>query len=160
MMKALRPYLLSCLAIASCLALGGCLKAGLPKAGNSSLDAMTSFNYEYRWLDTTYILPGTPQADTSVTVNVVQLGNTVVISNDTVYTSPSYPSNLPASQVPNVTLTHIWGYANIPDAAVIYSVDEAPKLGDPGDYSKPATYKIVAADGSTATWVVVTAPLH
>lgn len=156
----MKTYFFSCIILALCGALGGCLKAGLPKANNSSLDAMTSFNYEYRWLDTSYILPGTPEADTSITVNVVQLGNTVVISNDTVYTSPSYPSNLPAGQVPNVTLTHIWGYANIPDAAMIYPLNGSPMLGDPGDFSKPATYKIVAADGSTATWVVVTAPLH
>src|ERR1700761_4776146 len=155
-----RTYPVLYFAFAICAALGGCLKAGLPKATNSSLDAMTSFNYEYRWLDTTSILPGTPQADTSITVNVVQLGNTVTVSNDTVYTSPSYPGNLPTAQIPNVTLSHIWGYANIPDAATIYPVDGSPVLGEPGDFSKPQTYKIVAADGSTATWVVVTAPLH
>ena len=158
MMKRTQAYIYITIVLVG--SLSSCLKAGLPKTSNSSLDVMTSFNYEYRWLDTTYILPGTPQADTSITVNVVQLGNTVVISNDTVYTSPSYPSNLPVSEVPNVSLTHVWGYANIPDAATIVPLDGAPVLGAPGDFSKPVSYTITAADGSTATWVVVTAPLQ
>jgi len=121
---------------------------------------MTSFNYEYRWYDTSYVQPGTAQADTIITVKLVQLSNSVSISNDTVYTSPSYPSSLPAAQVPNVTLTHLWGYANIPDAALIVPVGSSPVLGEPGDFTKPVSYRITAADGSSATWIVVTAPLH
>jgi hypothetical protein len=136
-----------------------CLKVGLPKENNSSLNALSNFNYEYRWLDTSYILPGTPQADTLITVDMVQLNNSVTISNDTIYTNPTYPSNLPANQVPNVSLAHIWAYANIPDAATMVPLDGAPKLGTPGDYTHPVSYQITAADGSTTTWIVVTAPL-
>jgi hypothetical protein len=141
-------------------AFSSCLKSGLPSAKNSSLKAMTSFNYEYRWYDTSYTQPGTPQADTTIAVNVVQLSNSVTISNDTVYTHPTFPANLPAAQIPNVTLGHIWAYASIPDASLIIPMSGAPKLGAPGDFTHPVSYQITAADGSTASWVVVTAPLH
>lgn len=142
------------------VSLSSCLKSGLPSAKNSSLNVMTSFNYEYRWSDTSYTLPGTPQADTTITVQMVQLGNSVTISNDTVYTYPSYPGNLPAAQTSHVTLAHIWAYASIPDASIIRPLNSSPELGVPGDFTKPVSYQIIAADGSKASWVVITAPLH
>jgi hypothetical protein len=137
-----------------------CLKTGLPKPNNSSLNAITSFNYEYRWLDTAYVAPGTEQADTVITVKMMKLNNSVTISNDTIYTSPGIPGGLPDLQKPNVTLTHIWGYANIPDAATIRPLNGGPVLGDVGDYTKPVTYQVTAADGATAKWVIITGPLQ
>jgi len=157
-MRRIYPYILLLTVLAG--AFSSCLKSGLPSARNSSLNAMYSFNYEYRWYDTSYIQPGTHQADTVITVRLVQLGNSVTISHDTVYTFPTYPGNLPAAQTPNVTLSHIWAYASIPDASVMVPLNGAPKLGTPGDFSHPVSYQITAADGSKATWVVVTAPLH
>lgn len=142
------------------VALSSCLKSGLPKPNNSSLNAITNFNYEYRWTDTAYILPGTPQADTVITVNMVILGNSITISQDTIYTSPVIPGNLPASQKPNVTLKHLWAYANIPDAATITPMNGAPELGKPGDFSNPVSYQVTAANGTKMSWVVVTAPLQ
>lgn len=136
-----------------------CLKSGLPQANNSSQNKISGFNYEYRWLDTSVVNAGTPTADTIITVMVVQLGNSVNISNDTVYTQPILPSNLPASQVPYVTLTHIWAYANISDAAIIAPLGGAPTLGTAGDYSHPVSYQVMAANGSKRSWVIVTAPL-
>lgn len=142
------------------VAFSSCLKSGLPKPDNSPLNAISNFNYEYRWTDTAYILPGTPQADTVITVNMVLLGNSITISQDTIYTSPTIPGNLPASQITNVTLKHIWAYANIPDAAIIAPLNGAPVLGKPGDFTSPVSYQVTAANGTKSTWVVVTAPLQ
>jgi hypothetical protein len=141
-------------------ALSSCLKSNLPKLNNSSLNGMTAFNYEYRWVDTSFVLPGTPQADTVISVKMAILDNSVTISHDTLYTAPAIPASLPASQRPNVTLKHLWAYASIPNAATVVPLNSAPRLGDPGDFTGPVSYQVTAANGVASTWVVVTAPLQ
>ena len=57
---------------------------------------------------------------------------------------------------PEVDLTKLVGIAIIDRAAIISPVDRAPKLGTPGDFSKPNNYKVTAADKiHEKTWTIV-----
>ncbi|MGV8092167.1 MAG: BT_3044 domain-containing protein [Mangrovibacterium sp.] len=136
-----------------------CLKNDLPEIIESSLNTITAVNFQYRYVDTTYVAPGTPSADTLITVKMVTLNTSIRTSNDTIYCTPTFPSTFPSAQKVNVTLKHIWAYVTIPDAAVIESVDNAPKLGTPGDYSSPTSYKVTAANGDPKVFVIAVKPL-
>lgn len=64
------------------------------------------------------------------------------------------PSNFPAEEKPEFTMSNVVVMLNISTAAVIKPVDGAPALGKPGDWSKPNKYEITAADGSKQIWTV------
>ena len=64
------------------------------------------------------------------------------------------PSNFPKDQVNQVTASKLVVILNISPAAVIEPVEGAPRLGAPGDWSKPNKYKVTAADGSAKVWTV------
>ena len=60
------------------------------------------------------------------------------------------PNNVPEAEKANnlvVVLT-------VSTAATVTPVDGAPKLGVPGDWSKPNKYKITAANGNSRIWTV------
>lgn len=62
------------------------------------------------------------------------------------------PSNFPSSEKANFSLSNVVVVLNISTAAVIKPVDGAPKLGVPGDWSKPNKYEVTAANGDKKTW--------
>ena len=158
-MKYMFKFILLTMCIAS---LTSCLKKDLPGIKSSNQNNLTGFYLEYKWQDTTYIAPGTPNTDTSNVVSSVQFtdaNSPQIISNDTLYAYPLFPSNLPLAQKLKVTLNHAIGFADIPDGAVVKPLNGAPELGIPGDYTKPASYEITAADGTKSTWVIVINPL-
>ncbi len=102
---------------------------------------------------------GTSKENTRIIIRTIQLDKTKTISNDTVYVTPTFPSGFPRKEKINVTLNHIWGYANIPEASVIAPVNGATELGKPGNFSSPVTYEVTAANGSKKRWVISVAPL-
>ena len=56
---------------------------------------------------------------------------------------------------PEVDLTKLVGIATIDRAAVISPIDDAPKLGTPGNFSNPNHYKVTAADKiHEKTWTI------
>lgn len=66
----------------------------------------------------------------------------------------SVPSNFPSDEKANVTSNNLVVVLNISSAAIIEPQDGSPKLGTPGDWSKPNRYLIKAADGSSTIWTV------
>lgn len=136
-----------------------CLKKDLPGVTNSSANNISDFNLIHKYQDTVTDNAGTPNENTRILVRTVQLNKTVSISNDSVYVTPGFPAGFPFSQKSKVTLTNIWGYANIPDAAIVEPVSGAPKLGTPGDFSTPVSYDVIAANGDKKRWVISIAPL-
>ena len=143
----------------SSLALVSCLKKDLPQMTSSGLNDISDFNLYYKYVDTIVDNKGTPQENTRIQVETVQLSRTKTISNDTVYVTPGFPAGFPRNEKPKVTLGKIWGYANIPEAAIIAPVGSSPALGRPGDFTKPAEYEVTAANGNKKKWVVVVTPL-
>lgn len=82
---------------------------------------------------------------------------------DSIIIEPTIPKpsgSFTAEERLNVTLEHIVVYVNISTAAKIEPIDGAPKLGVPGDFSKPRKYKVTAADNKTTSeWVIMIKPL-
>lgn len=62
--------------------------------------------------------------------------------------------NLPQEQVSEFTVKKLVVVLNISTAALIEPVEGSPKLGVPGDWSKPNKYKVTAADGTNKIWTV------
>ncbi|MCI5560145.1 MAG: hypothetical protein MR396_01915 [Phocaeicola sp.] len=64
------------------------------------------------------------------------------------------PSNLPKSQVGKVVKENLVVMVVLSSAATIEPIGDAPKLGVPGNWSKPNQYTVRAADGSTQVWTI------
>lgn len=141
------------------LLMTSCLKKDLPSMTNSSLNNISDFNLYYKYIDTIVDNKGTPQENTRILAETVQLSREVTISKDTVYVKPSFPAGFPKNEKPKVTLSKIWGYANIPEAAVISPIGSSPVLGKPGDFTQPAQYEVMAANGDKKRWVISISPL-
>ncbi|MFT3948743.1 MAG: hypothetical protein QM763_17395 [Agriterribacter sp.] len=152
-------YLLNYIVLIAIFCLASCLKKDLPEVTNASLNNITDFNLLYKYEDVVTDNAGTPNENTRTLIKTQQLNKTITISNDSVYIQPGFPSGFPLSQKSKVSLTNIWGYANIPDAAIVEPVNDAPRLGTPGDYSKPVSYDVIAANGDKKRWVISVAPL-
>jgi hypothetical protein len=135
-----------------------CEKSAVQEAPATD-NSISDFNFLYNYPDTSWAYKGTPNQIMSIKTNALILDHSMNISNDTVYVYPEVPNGVPKGQLSNIKLTQIWGTATIPGTASIGPVNGAPVLGTRGDYSKPVTYVVTAADGSTKQWVIVTAPL-
>jgi len=149
--------LLNLFAIAMLGVIGAsCLKDDLSGKYNSSLAEMTDFRLYFRWQDTTVDQRGTPKEATRILIKAVQLSYTKKIDAvaRTLQITPTLPSGFPPKYAKTVSIANLWGVAYISSAAVIVPLNGAPRLGAPGDYSKPATYEITAANGNKKTWTV------
>ncbi len=149
-------FQLTILACSAALLLSSCLKHDLPETKDSNQNNVTDFIYFYKYADTTVVNAGTPTEQKNISVRTITLNYTKTISNDTIYVKPTLPASMPLSIKQKISLTNIWATANIPNAARIEPVGGAPVLGTPGDYSKPVTYKVTAANGSSKNWVIKT----
>lgn len=65
---------------------------------------------------------------------------------------------LPADQVNAFTPSKVVIAVTISTAATIEPIEGAPKLGTPGDWSKPNKYVVKAANGDKKTWTIVVEP--
>ena len=66
-------------------------------------------------------------------------------------------SSLDDTQKAAFTETKAVVAVSISTAATIAPLEGAPKLGVPGDWSKPNKYEITAADGTKKTWTITVA---
>lgn len=66
----------------------------------------------------------------------------------------SVPSNFPSGEVANVSASNLVVVLNVSSAAIVEPQEGSPKLGVPGDWSKPNKYLIKAADESSTIWTV------
>jgi hypothetical protein len=143
-------------AFASASFLSSCLKHNLPETKDSNQNNISDFIYYYKYADTTVVNAGTPNEQKNVSVRTITLNYTKTISNDTIYVKPTLPASMPLSLKVKMSLTNIWATANIPNAARIDPIGEAPVLGTPGNYSQPVTYRVTAANGTSKNWVIKT----
>ena len=129
-----------------------------------STDAsISNFYFTYNYPDTTYANKGTSSEIMSVRVQTINLSDQnypVVISNDTAYVTPVVPgTGIPAGQLHNIKLSQLWGNVATVATSTVEPLNGSPVLGSMGDFSKPVSYRVNAANGSTKNWVIVTAPL-
>lgn len=64
------------------------------------------------------------------------------------------PTNFPEAESDKVSAQNLVVILNISTASVIEPIGGAPKLGAPGDWSKPNQYRITAANGSKQDWTI------
>lgn len=138
-----------------------CLKDDLGGSFNSSLAEMTDFRLHFKWQDTTVDKQRTNEEFTRITIKVVQMNYTkkVDAAARTLQITPSFPSDFPIKYKRKASLTYLWGVAYISSAATIAPLNGSPRLGTPGDYSKPVSYEITAANGNKKTWTITVDPL-
>ncbi len=108
---------------------------------------------EYRFYDQNDI----SKVDGQPIVKYVDLPRTTTIDNNVVsivVTVPPASEAFSDSEREKVTLTNIGVMVSISTAARLTPLEGAPKMGLPGDWSKPNKYLVTAANGATQTWTV------
>lgn len=136
------------------LAIGftSCLKYKLENLPEYSVKDITGVSQvEYRYIGTT-----TSPASGQQLVQFIVMSNTATIDTaaKTVAITVSKPANFPSSEAGNLSLSKLVITLNISTAARIAPLNGAPLLGVPGDWSKPNSYRVTAADGSTKDWTI------
>ncbi|WP_126246268.1 DUF5018-related domain-containing protein [Chitinophaga rhizosphaerae] len=141
----MKKYLMIGLCVAAGL-LSSCLKKGLDELPAFSDANITRFDFEYRWND-------------NGVFRVVRFNtNAPAINGKTIQVTTTVPAaagNFPDAERGKVTTANIVGMCDVSTAASIKPLNGAPALGAPGDYSKPVSYEVTAADGKTRnTWTL------
>lgn len=64
------------------------------------------------------------------------------------------PENFPPEELDNLSTSNLLVVVGVSTAARVFPQDGAPKLGTPGDWSKPNKFVVEAADGTKKTWTI------
>lgn len=143
----MKKYILSLfVAVMSVFGLTSCLTSGIDDYEESfdGADIISVVDVYYRYIDA------------SGNVKQVRLPRTnPVIDNDEQTVLVEYlPTTVPADQADKFSQSSMVVVLSISTAAVIKPVGDAPKLGVPGDWSKPNQYEVTAANGTKKIWTV------
>ena len=156
-----------------------CLHSDLEELTNSSDKELTAVNYTYRFAYNDTIKKGTPNEEiqTGRICEVMFKKNSEAITEngmDGFSTTLTYDLNsiLKAGPTGSVTkqmlfdqfeslistdnLTKLWVYVTISDVSTLKPLDGSPQLGIPGDFSVDRTYRVTAADRSSADYIIKT----
>ena len=156
-----------------------CLRSGLEELTNSSKKELTAVNYSYRFLYNDTIKKGTVNEEilkdrvcdvifTKVSEAIKENGipgfrTTITHSLNSVQKAGPSGSVTKAmlynkfkELIAKDGITRLWVYVTISDAATVKPVDNAPKLGTPGDFTTDRFYEVKAADGSTERYILKT----
>lgn len=147
-MKKIILFILACI---TALSFSSCLKSDLDELDTYTEHQITSIvgvYHRYYAEDSIPVAQDRRVLQTSLKVSDVQINK----DTGTVTFKVSDPSNLPASQQGKVSASNMVVIVGISTAAVITPVGDSPALGTPGNWSKPNTYIVKAADGTTQTW--------
>ena len=127
-----------------------CLESGLEELPAFEDANITDFYFEYRYFVTQNGFTSAnfvrlTNVDRSITDQAVNL--TVSI--------PEAAGTFTEAERAKVNLSDIIGYCYLSTAATIESIEGAPQLGKPGNFTAPVKYKVTAADGKTSkTWTI------
>ena len=175
-MKRVYNILIGCLLM---FVMNSCLYHNLQDLENSSDKVMTNVDYSYRFLYNDTIQKGTANQEIEggrvceVIFNkkmeaVEENGKTgfkTTLSHSLNSIQKAGPSgsvtkemlyDMFKEQIAQDGLTKLWVYVSISDAATISPLDEAPRLGAPGDFSQDRFYRVTAADGSYQDYILKT----
>lgn len=68
---------------------------------------------------------------------------------------PSANGSFTEQERNKVSQSKLWGYVNVSTAAMVTPIEDSPKLGTPGDWTKPRKYQVTAANGNTKIWTII-----
>lgn len=132
--------------------LSSCLEHNLPELPLYDGNEITLVNAEYRF-NGSQLMHGQPVV-VYQKLNVAQQINKETSVIDVQITIPNPTGQFTAEEREKVVQTHLWFYVNISTAATIKPINGAPKLGDPGDATKPLKYEVTAANGAKKVWTI------
>lgn len=75
-------------------------------------------------------------------------------------TVPASSESFPDEERAKVSLNNLAVVVGISTAAKVYPIADAPKLGVPGDWSKPNKYRVEAANGNSSEWTIQVTTLN
>lgn len=136
-----------------CLFMTSCLKGGLedlPEYEEAEILGIQRVEYRYYGDDVSNI-------DGENLVEKVALNVTTTIEGSIVsinVTVPEADVSFTEEERSKVSLTNLAVMASISTAARVTPLDGAPKLGIPGDWSKPNKYLVTAANGNEKEWTI------
>lgn len=131
----------------------GCLGRDLEELDTYNGADITSIEgVYYRYTtDKTMNVSGEPQVK-QVSLKMVSPVINAEAGTVTVNVQPNV--NFPADQLSKLTAENLVVCLNISVASIIRPVDGSVRLGVPGNWSKPNTYEITAADKTKKLWTV------
>lgn len=131
----------------------GCLSRDLEELDTYNGADITSIEgVYYRYTtDKTMNVSGEPQVK-QVSLKMVSPVINAEAGTVTVNVQPNV--NFPADQLSKLTAENLVVCLNISVASIIRPVDGSVRLGVPGNWSKPNTYEITAADKTKKLWTV------
>lgn len=115
---------------------------------------ITGIQFRYRWAsDSKDAITGEP------VVKEIQLGANATINAeagtiDVVVTVPAASANFPASARDAATQSKLWAQVTLSTAARLFPINGSAALGTPEDWTKPHSYKVVAANGKSKEWTI------
>lgn len=156
-----------------------CLRSGLEELANSSKKEITAVNYSYRFLYNDTIKKGTDNEEIlkdrvcdvifTKTSEAIKENGISGFKTTITHSLNSIQKAGPSGSVTKAMLynkfkgliakdgiTRLWVYVTISDAATVKPVENAPKLGTPGDFTPDRVYEVKAADGSTERYLIKT----
>lgn len=130
-----------------------CLENNLEELKTYTGNEITSIQgVYYRYYSSDIIDASGEQAVKQVSLNVSNTQKDAEAG--TLNFNVSLPTNFPEEEKANVNAGNLVVVFNISTAAVIEPIGSSPKLGTPGDWSKPNEYRVKAADGNKKVWTV------
>lgn len=146
----MKRYIFSFFAtVLSMICLTGCLSHGIddPKDVFDGADITGLQGVYYRYMDNSGKEPVVKQV-------TLARGSDINTEENTMLIQCQAPTNFPEDQLPNLKASELVVVLNISTASIIEPLDGAPKLGKPGDWSKPNKYQITAANGKKKVWTI------
>ena len=143
----MKRYIISLFtAVLSMVCLTGCLTSGIddPEEVFDGANITGVQGIYYRYIN----------ADGNVQQVRLAMGSDINDDEQTVDIVYLLPSNFPQDQVDKFSLESVVVVLNISTAATIRPIGESPKLGVPGNWTKPNQYEVTAANGDKKIWTV------
>lgn len=136
----------------SLFSMTSCLTGGLedlPVYEDANITSVSAVQYRY-------ISDEKSPASGEYLVKDVNMTYTSEIDVDAglVQISVSTPDNFPAEELGNLSTENLLIAVSISTAARITPEANSPKLGVPGDWSKPNNYVVEAANGTKKNWTI------
>ncbi|MDO4782065.1 MAG: hypothetical protein Q4A09_02465 [Capnocytophaga felis] len=75
-------------------------------------------------------------------------------------TVPAPNKSFPDEERAKVSLKNLAVVVGVSTAAKVYPIGDAPKLGVPGDWSKPNKYRVEADNGNSSEWTIQVTTLN
>lgn len=131
-----------------------CLKSGLedlPEFEEAEISGVQKVEYRYYDKNDISVVDGLP------VVKYVSLNQTNKVEGNTLsieVTVPAASGSFTEAERAAVSTSNIAVMVTISTAARLAPVGGAPKLGVPGDWSKPNKYIVTAANGNQKEWII------